>query len=106
MYPYNYIIPNNSNGMYRNTSALQGNSYSYDVYQDTNDERFLLAPLVVGGLAGTALGFGIANNNQINRPPCCGMPPVMPIPPIYIQQTPYPVQQPYNNFNGTNTFYR
>ena len=53
--------------MYRNTNGLQGNSYSYDVYHDTNDERFLLAPLVVGGLAGTALGFGIANNNQLNN---------------------------------------
>lgn len=92
MYQHRYIIPNNSITMYRN---------------NPNDgDRFLLTPFLFGGLAGTALGFGIANNNQINRPPCCGMPPVMPIPPIYIQQTPYPVQQPYNNFNGTNTFYR
>lgn len=29
-------------------------------------ERFFLAPFLVGGLAGTALGYGIANNN---RPP-------------------------------------
>ena len=30
------------------------------------------APFVVGGLAGTALGYGIANKNQINNPrPCC-----------------------------------
>lgn len=96
MYPYNYIIPNNSNGMYRNTNGLQGNSYSYDVYQDTNDERFFLAPLVVGGLAGTALGFGIANNNQLNnRPPCCGW-QMMPMP-YYPQQ--------YPTFSNTNSFY-
>lgn len=96
MYPYNYIIPNNSTGMYRNTNGLQGNGYSYEVYQDSNDERFLLAPLVVGGLAGTALGFGIANNNQLNnRPPCCGW-QMMPMP--Y-----YP--QGYPTFNNTNSFY-
>ncbi len=32
-----------------------------------NDERFFWAPFVVGGLAGTALGYGIANNNQLNN---------------------------------------
>lgn len=32
-----------------------------------NDERFFFAPFLVGGLAGTALGYGIANNNQINN---------------------------------------
>ena len=73
---------------------LHGNSY--DVYKDTNDERFLLAPLVVGGLAGTALGFGIANNNQLNnRPPCCGW-QMMPMP-YYPQQ--------YPTFSNTNSFY-
>ena len=94
MYPYNYIIPNNSHGMYRNTNGLQTNNYSYDYYQDGSDDTFLLAPFVFGGLAGTALGFGIANNNQLNnRPPCCGM-PMMPY---------YP--QPYPTFSNTNSFY-
>lgn len=32
-----------------------------------DDERFFWAPFVVGGLAGTALGYGIANNNQLNN---------------------------------------
>ena len=95
MYPYNYIIPNNSTGMYRNTNGLQGNSYSYDMVNDS-DERFFLAPLVVGGLAGTALGFGIANNNQLNsRPSCCGW-QMMPM-------TYYPPQYP--TFSNTNSFY-
>lgn len=95
MYPYNYIIPNNSHGMYRNTSGLQSNNYSYDYYQDGNDDRFLLAPFVFGGLAGTALGFGIANNNQLNnRPQCCGMP-----------MMPYYYQQPYPTFSSNNSFY-
>ena len=33
-----------------------------------NEQRGLFFPFVVGGLAGTALGYGIANNNY-NRPP-------------------------------------
>lgn len=95
MYPYNYIIPNNSVGMYRNNNGLQNLNYSYDVYHDANDDRFLLGPLLVGGLAGTALGFGIANNNQINRPQCCG-PQMMPMP-YYLPQ--------YPTFSNTNSFY-
>ena len=94
MYPYNYSIPNNSTGMYRNMNGLQTNGYYNEIYQEGNDERFLLAPLVVGGLAGTALGFGIANNNQLNRPQCC----TMPMMPYYY----YP-PQPYTNTNFTNT---
>ena len=53
------------------------------VYNQGNDERFFLAPFIVGGLAGTALGYGIANNSQLNRPPY----PIYP--PIYYP--PYPV---------------
>lgn len=33
----------------------------------SDDERFFLAPFLIGGLAGTALGFGISNNNQLNH---------------------------------------
>ena len=36
-----------------------------DNYSD--EERFFFAPFLIGGLAGTALGYGIANNNQINN---------------------------------------
>ena len=94
MYPYNYIIPNNSSTMYRNTHGLQGHNYSYDVYQENNDDRFLLAPLVVGGLAGTALGFGIANNNQLNRPQCCAW-----------QMMPMPYYPQYPTYNNTSFYY-
>ncbi len=96
MYPSSYIIPNNSTTMYRNTSGLQSSNYAYSSYQNPDDERFFLAPLVVGGLAGTALGFGIANNNQLNRPQCCGW-----------QMMPYyfPPQQQYTNFSNTNSFF-
>ena len=43
--------------------------YNDMIYRTSNkeDERFFWAPFVVGGLAGTALGYGIANNNQINN---------------------------------------
>lgn len=94
MYPSSYIIPNSSSNMYRNTNSLQPTNYTYGNFQNTEDERFFLAPLVVGGLAGTALGFGIANNNQLNnRPPCCGWQPM-----------PYFPQQ-YPTFSNTNSFY-
>ena len=84
MYSRNYIIPNNSSYMYRNGQ--------------NNGDRFFLAPFIAGGLAGTALGFGIANNNQINRP-CCGMPL------IYVQPVPYNLYPQYNSYNS-NLFYR
>ena len=97
MYPYDYIIPNNSSSMYRNTSSLQSSSYPYGMsMQDNDGERFFWAPFVVGGLAGTALGYGIANNNQINRPQCCGW-QMMPMQ--------YYPQQQFSNFNSTNSFY-
>ncbi len=77
MYPHKYIIPKNYNTMYRNSQ----------LYPES-DERFFLTPFLVGGLAGTALGYGIANNNQLNNNNCCGnfYPVPMPVP---IYQMPY-----------------
>ena len=43
------------------------NNYSYPL--EYQDDRFLFTPFLFGGLAGTALGLGIANNNQINHMP-------------------------------------
>ena len=57
MYSYNNIIPNNYQSMYKNNNQV--------LYND--GDRFFLAPFVVGGLAGTALGYGLANNNQLNN---------------------------------------
>jgi len=51
-------------------------------YNGNDDERFFLAPFLFGGLAGTALGYGIANNNQNQGyyyPPY----PVYPVYPTY-----------------------
>ena len=57
----------------------------------TEDDRFFFAPFLVGGLAGTALGYGIANNNQIKNGGY-----YMPPPPIYYYPTPTPYT--YNNY--------
>ena len=64
------------------------NSTTYP--QPTGDDRFFFAPFLVGGLAGTALGYGIANNNQIKGGN------YMPPPPIYYY--PQPAPYTYNNY--------
>lgn len=73
-----------------------GNYYPQNIQQTyPDDERFFLAPFVVGGLAGTALGYGIANNNQINNnnKGCC-------MQPVYY----YPIpQQPF--YSNNNYYY-
>lgn len=85
MYPHKYIIPNNTNTMYRNSVT------------NPQDERFFLTPFLFGGLAGTALGYGIANNNQLNNNQCCGG-GFYPMPmPVY--------QVPYNQFNYSSVPY-
>ena len=100
MYPRNYVISSNSNPVYRNQT------YS-------NDDRFFLTPFLFGGLAGTALGYGIANNNQMNNNGCCCGNCMQPYPvavPIYqmpynqstyqSQTTNYPSN--FSNFNNNN----
>ncbi len=86
MYNYNY---------YPDYTMLRNNQQSSQVYPEAQDERFFWAPFVVGGLAGTALGYGIANNNQINQGGCYGGPQfVYPAQPIY---QPYPYMYSSNN---------
>ena len=49
---------------------MYNNQYDFNNYQyplEYQEDRFLFTPFLVGGLAGTALGLGIANNNQINN---------------------------------------
>jgi hypothetical protein len=72
------------------------NGYNYNG-MNNSDERFFWAPFVVGGLAGTALGYGIANNNQINNQPVAYY-----VPPYQSYQT-YPIYPTYSN--STNYFY-
>lgn len=71
------------------------NGYNYNE-MNPNDERFFWAPFVVGGLAGTALGYGIANNNQMNNQPVAYY-----VPPYQnYQSIPY-----YPTYSSTNYFY-
>ena len=90
MYPYDY-------------NTLRGNNGNYPVTYTEDDERFFWAPFVVGGLAGTALGYGIANNNQLNNGnggnngmPCCSGYYYYPVP----QGNYYPNPYGFNNFNN------
>ncbi len=78
MYQSNNIIPNNRKVMYPN------------YYNNPNGDRFL-APFLVGGIAGTALGYGLGNNNYNNRPPYGA--------PIYY------VPGPYIPYNYNQNFY-
>ena len=80
--------------MYTNNPNMMESFYpnsSISTYNN-GDERFFWAPFVVGGLAGTALGYGIANNNQINNGGYYQPYPVYPVYPVYPS---YPVE---NNF--------
>ncbi len=70
MYQSKYIIPKQRQVMYQNYP------------NNTQNDRFL-APFLIGGIAGTALGYGISNNNY-NRPP------------YYVPYQPYQYV-PYNN---------
>lgn len=93
LYPgYMYDQPNQMNWP-------KDNNFYYPQNINPQDERFFLAPFVVGGLAGTALGYGIANNNQINKggPGCCGQPVY-----FYPQPQPYPYPYMYSNTNFYN----
>lgn len=58
-----------------NYSSSSTNPY----YYSENDDRFFFAPFLVGGLAGTALGYGLANNNQIHNQPYYPMVPMYPM---------------------------
>lgn len=47
------------------------------------DDRFLLAPFLLGGLAGGALGYGIATNNKQQYYPVYPMYYSYPVYPMY-----------------------
>ena len=88
MYSNNYGIPAtyetrvNDNVGYTTMPNSISNTHGIPADEiGANGERFFLAPFLVGGLAGTALGYGIANNN---RPPYPMYPPMF-------YPTPYPV---------------
>lgn len=69
------------------------NNYSDPYMMNGNEEdRFFFAPFLIGGLAGTALGFGIANNNQMNNGSYYQPYPMYPVYPMYPT---YPVENNY-----------
>lgn len=91
-YPNNYIPYNSFN------RGPVGYEPRIDNVTFDNDERFFWAPFVVGGLAGTALGYGIANNNQLNNG---SWQPVYPMYPYPVYQS-YPV---YPSYSTSNNYY-
>lgn len=103
MYPYNNNMMSNFNNPmefngYRSEMTNYPVSTNYQMSQGMDDERFFWAPFVVGGLAGTALGYGLANNNQLNNGT------LQPIYPMY----PYPVYQSYPvypSYSTSNNYY-
>ena len=80
--------------MYQDFSSTNQRHASNSYYVD--DDRFFLAPFLLGGVAGTALGYGIANNNQMNNNQ--GYYPVYPVYPFYYNYPVYPTT--YSNSNN------
>ena len=74
--------------MYQNYPNKPYNYNNYSSYE--NNDRFFLAPFLFGGIAGTALGYGLANN-QNNQP--------------YAYYYPYPPVPYYPVYSNTNYYY-
>lgn len=79
--------------MYTNYSMNNGTNPS--MYYEGED-RFFIAPFLLGGLAGTALGYGIANNQMNNNSY------YTPMVPVYYS---YPYPYPYPSYSNNNYFY-
>ena len=86
---------------------MYSNQYDFNNYQypmEYQDDRFIFTPFLVRGLAGTALGLGIANNNQINNPPYITYPNYQFVP-VY-QPVPYCANCPNQpNYSTSNNYY-
>ena len=86
---------------------MYSNQYDFNNYQypmEYQDDRCVFTPFLVGGLAGTALGLGIANNNQISNPPYMPYPNYQFVP-VY-QPVPYCTNCPNQpNYSTSNNYY-
>lgn len=83
--------------MYRNDYGMPANANytTYGMPAGQNDDRFLF-PFILGGVAGGALGYGIANNNNNNNPQVFYPYPPAPYPPMYYGgMEPYPIYYSY-----------
>ena len=69
-------------------------NYPNNTVYYNEDDRFLLAPFLLGGLAGTALGYGISTNNKQQYYPMYYYPMYQPIPTYYT----YPTYSTNNNY--------
>ena len=68
-------------------------NYPNNVTYYGEDDRFLLAPFLLGGLAGTALGYGISTNNKQQYYPM----------PMYYSYPVYPTYYP--TYTSNNYYY-
>lgn len=68
---------------------------NYQTTMQRNNDRGPFLPFVVGGVAGTALGYGIANNNYISNQPRPPYPVPYPVPPCQMPAYYYPQRPPY-----------
>ena len=100
-YP-NYSFDQTNQMIWQDDMYRQNQQMVYPQNSNFQDDRFFLAPFVVGGLAGTALGYGIANNNQLNKggQGCCMQPMY-----FYPQAQPYTYPYPYLYSSNSNNFY-
>ncbi len=73
---------------------MNNNYQSPYIVNNSDEERFFFAPFLIGGLAGTALGYGIANNNQINNGYYQPY-PIYPVYPTYPTYQTYPIENNY-----------
>lgn len=93
MYSNNYGVPTYETHVYENMPYTSTSGYPSTMANSTvpvaDGERFFFAPFVLGGLAGTALGYGIANNNR---------------PPYPVYYPPMMMPQPYPTYT-TNYYY-
>ena len=73
---------------------------TYPTNQD--DERFFLAPFLLGGIAGTALGYGISNNGNNQNGYYYPVVPAYPVYPVY----PTCPNCPNNSTNNNYYYYQ
>ena len=70
MYQSDYSVPQS------NTVVYDSNYQNIPGSSNSDEDRFILAPLLVGGLAGGAIGYGLG----VSRPYPVPMPMPMPMP--------------------------
>lgn len=85
------------------------NNYNYQQfgnysngYPEYSEDRFLIAPFLLGGVAGTALGYGIASNQGNQGNTYYPVYPMMPYYPTYYAGSTYST---YPTYSTSNNYY-